>query len=98
VLQNVGLCICLWDVLRVSEGLIGQGDGNVNVNSQFTEKLQGMNFQADKLTVEFRLVVFRPYKGEILQGVILESDSPDGLRSAFEHIPFEKTCISTNRL
>lgn len=30
--------------------------------------------------VEFRLVVFRPYKGEILQGVILESSSQSGLR------------------
>jgi DNA-directed RNA polymerase III subunit RPC8 len=30
--------------------------------------------------MEFRLIVFRPYKGEILQGVILESSSPSGLR------------------
>lgn len=58
----MGLCICLWDVLRVSEGLIGQGDGTVNVN------------------IEFRMVVFRPYKGEIIQGVILESHASTGLR------------------
>ncbi|KIW07764.1 uncharacterized protein PV09_01692 [Verruconis gallopava] len=62
VLQNVGLCLFLWDVLRASEGLIGQGDGMINVN------------------VEFRLVVFRPFKGEILQGVILDSSSPEGIR------------------
>ncbi len=33
VVQKIGLCICLWDILWTSEGLIGQGDGMVNVNS-----------------------------------------------------------------
>jgi DNA-directed RNA polymerase III subunit RPC8 len=32
VLQQVGLCICFWDLLKASEGLISQGDGMVNVN------------------------------------------------------------------
>ena len=32
VVQKIGLCICLWDILWTSEGLIGQGDGMVNVN------------------------------------------------------------------
>ncbi|RKU41171.1 DNA-directed RNA polymerase III subunit rpc25 [Coniochaeta pulveracea] len=52
VIQKIGLCICLWDVLWASEGLIGHGTGLVNVN------------------VEFRIVVFRPFKGEVLQGRI----------------------------
>ncbi|KAF2452707.1 DNA-directed rna polymerase III 25 kd polypeptide [Lineolata rhizophorae] len=55
VIQKIGLCICLYDILTVSDGLIGHGTGIVNVN------------------VEFRLVVFRPFKGEILQGKILGS-------------------------
>jgi DNA-directed RNA polymerase III subunit RPC8 len=34
VVQKIGLSICLWDVLWTSEGLIGQGDGMVNVNGK----------------------------------------------------------------
>ncbi|KAF2186933.1 DNA-directed rna polymerase III 25 kd polypeptide [Zopfia rhizophila CBS 207.26] len=56
VVQKVGLCICMWDLLEASEGLIGHGTGLVNVN------------------VEFRMVVFRPFCGEILQGKIKHSD------------------------
>ncbi|KAI9819545.1 MAG: DNA-directed RNA polymerase III subunit rpc25 [Pycnora praestabilis] len=52
VIQKIGLCICLYDLLKASEGLIGHGTGIVNVN------------------VEFRLVVFRPFKGEIILGKI----------------------------
>jgi DNA-directed RNA polymerase subunit E'/Rpb7 len=35
VVQKIGLCICLWDILWTSEGLIGQGDGMVNVNGTY---------------------------------------------------------------
>ncbi|KAK4103177.1 hypothetical protein N658DRAFT_522549 [Parathielavia hyrcaniae] len=58
--QKIGLCICLWDILWTSEGLIGQGDGMVNVN------------------VEFRLVVFRPFKGEVIAARIADQ-SPEGI-------------------
>jgi DNA-directed RNA polymerase III subunit RPC8 len=34
VIQKIGLCICLWDVLWASEGLIGHGTGLVNVNGE----------------------------------------------------------------
>jgi DNA-directed RNA polymerase III subunit RPC8 len=60
VVQKIGLCICLWDILWTSEGLIGQGDGMVNVN------------------VEFRVVVFRPYKGEVIAARIMDQ-SPEGI-------------------
>ncbi|RMZ85296.1 hypothetical protein DV738_g43, partial [Chaetothyriales sp. CBS 135597] len=52
VIPRIGLCICLYDILNYSDGLVGAGTGNVNVN------------------VEFRMIVFRPFKGEILTGVI----------------------------
>jgi len=55
VIQKIGLCICLYDLLSASEGLIGHGTGIVNVN------------------VEFRLIVFRPFKHEILLGKISRS-------------------------
>ncbi|KAF1808938.1 hypothetical protein P152DRAFT_476875 [Eremomyces bilateralis CBS 781.70] len=57
VIQKVGLCICLYDVLEVSDGLIGHGTGMVNVN------------------VTFRMVVFRPFQGEILEGTLWNSDA-----------------------
>ncbi|RKF56968.1 DNA-directed RNA polymerase III subunit rpc8 [Golovinomyces cichoracearum] len=56
VIQKIGLCICLFDLLMASEGLIGHGTGLVNVN------------------VEFRLVVFRPFKNEVILGKISSSN------------------------
>jgi len=61
VVFQIGLCICLYDVLEVSEGLIGHGNGSANVH------------------VKFRLVVFRPFKGEILTGRI-SSSTPAGIK------------------
>ena len=34
VLQEIGLCICMYDLLKASEGLIGHGTGIVNVNGE----------------------------------------------------------------
>ena len=34
VIQKIGLCICLYDLLKASEGLIGHGTGIVNVNGK----------------------------------------------------------------
>ncbi|KAL2114440.1 hypothetical protein VUR80DRAFT_7128 [Thermomyces stellatus] len=60
VIQNIGLCICFYDLLWASEGLIGHGTGLVNVN------------------VEFRIIVFRPFKGEVLLARI-RSSTPAGI-------------------
>ncbi|RCI09673.1 hypothetical protein L249_3844 [Ophiocordyceps polyrhachis-furcata BCC 54312] len=60
VIQKIGLCICLYDLLWASEGLIGHGTGLVNVN------------------VEFRIIVFRPFKGEVMLGRI-RSSTPAGI-------------------
>ncbi len=32
VVQKIGLCICVYDILSASDGLIGHGTGIVNVN------------------------------------------------------------------
>ncbi|KAF8854453.1 RNA polymerase III subunit Rpc25 [Acephala macrosclerotiorum] len=61
VIQKIGLCICLYDLLSASEGLIGHGTGLININ------------------VEFRLVVFRPFKHEVMTGRI-SSATTSGLR------------------
>ncbi|ROT35595.1 DNA-directed RNA polymerase III subunit 22.9 kDa polypeptide [Sodiomyces alkalinus F11] len=60
VIQKIGLCISLYDLLWASEGLIGHGTGLVNVN------------------VEFRIIVFRPFKGEVMFGRI-RSSTPSGI-------------------
>lgn len=40
VIQNIGLCICFYDLLWASEGLIGHGTGLVNVNGMTREPLE----------------------------------------------------------
>ena len=32
VIQKIGLCICVYDILKASDGLLGHGTGIVNVN------------------------------------------------------------------
>jgi len=65
VIQKVGLCICFYDLLTATEGLIGHGSGVINVK------------------VTFRLIIFRPFRGEVLEGTISES-SPAGIRLHIE--------------
>lgn len=61
VVQDLGLCICLFDIIHSSDGVVKAGDGCAYVN------------------VEFRLVVFRPFIGEVLTGKIANC-SEAGLR------------------
>ncbi|KAH9887780.1 RNA polymerase III subunit Rpc25-domain-containing protein [Xylariomycetidae sp. FL2044] len=77
VIQKIGLCVCMYDLLWASEGLIGHGDGFVNVN------------------VEFRMIVFRPFKGETLFGRI-SSATPDGINIRTEF--FEEIHVSYKEL
>lgn len=56
VIHKIGLCVGFHSLISASEGLIGHGNGIVNVN------------------VDFRMVVFRPFKGEILRGTITHSN------------------------
>ncbi|KAI9275988.1 RNA polymerase Rpb7 [Sporodiniella umbellata] len=60
VVQEVGHCICVHDILEASEGVILYLDG------------------CSYVKVIFRLVVFRPFVGEILVGKI-KSCSPAGV-------------------
>ncbi|KAL2444660.1 hypothetical protein ABEF94_016908 [Exophiala dermatitidis] len=62
VVQKVGLCICMYDLLKASDGLIGNGTGNANVN------------------VRFRMIVFRPFKGEIMTGTV-QRCTPEGIHN-----------------
>jgi DNA-directed RNA polymerase III subunit RPC8 len=83
VLHEVGLCVCLWDLLSVSEGLINAGDSRVFVDGE------GWSGGASRLradgrrAVTFRMVVFRPFKGEILQATIFRINK-DGIQRKFQ--------------
>ena len=39
VIQKIGLCVCLYDLLSASDGLIGHGTGLINVNGTCTTSL-----------------------------------------------------------
>ena len=38
VIQKIGLCICVYDILTASDGLIGHGTGVINVNGRLVAK------------------------------------------------------------
>jgi DNA-directed RNA polymerase III subunit RPC8 len=61
VLPNVGLCISIYEFLKIGEPFIIPGDG-----ASFTE-------------VEFQMIVFKPFLGEILDGIVVASDFKKGL-------------------
>ena len=61
VLQDIGLCIAMHDIISASEGFIHHGDG------------------CSYVTVHFRMVIFRPFVGEIITGKI-RSSSQEGVR------------------
>lgn len=93
VIQKIGLCICLYDLQWASEGLIGHGTGLVNVNGSL-QVLLIWNRRLRNATAEFRMVVFRPFKGEVMIGRI-RSSTPAGinLRTDFFDdifVPFEE--------
>ena len=75
----------MFDILKTSDGLIGHGTGIVNVNGKQTSPFQNskliiQNLASNVHLVEFRLIVFRPFKGEIILGKI-SSSSEYGIKS-----------------
>ncbi|CAG8540506.1 25554_t:CDS:2 [Dentiscutata erythropus] len=61
VIQDVGLCICLFEIISASEEIVHYGDG------------------ASYAKVTFRLVVFRPFIGEIIEGTV-SSNTFEGVK------------------
>ena len=92
MIQRIGLCICLYDILWTSEGLIGHGTGLVNVNGELRKQHSWSSVLIS--LVEFRMVVFRPFKGEVLMATI-NASTPSGihLKTEFFHdifVPYEE--------
>ncbi|CAB4067038.1 RPC8 [Lepeophtheirus salmonis] len=61
VVLNVGLAVCLFDILEIGDSFVFPGDG------------------ASHTHVQFRLLVFRPFMEEIINGKI-KSCSKDGVQ------------------
>lgn len=61
VIENLGLCVSVYDIRAIDGGFIFSGDG------------------ASTYTVKFRLVMFRPFQGEVISARLKES-TKDGLR------------------
>ena len=71
----------MYDLLEHSEGLIGHGDGFVNVNGLSTSDTSyDERLMANVFVVTFRMVVFRPFKGEVLLGRISSKSSQHGIK------------------
>lgn len=86
VVQEVGLCICVHDILHTSEGFILYGDGCSYVKGKNQRAQISFSFiYSKKKKVLFRVVVFRPFVGEILTGKI-KSCSPSGVRGSILYI------------
>lgn len=87
VIQKIGLCISFYDLLESSDGLIGHGTGLVNVNGRPLKRwVSSPELRADSLIVKFRMIVFRPFKGEIMLGKIA-SATEKGIKSTCFNIP-----------
>lgn len=82
VIQKIGLCISFYDLLESSDGLIGHGTGLVNVNGKSPCYSASVATFTDFAPVKFRMIVFRPFKGEIMLGKI-SSGTENGIKSTF---------------
>ena len=74
----------MWDLYKSSDALIGHGTGIVHVNGMHLNVFHnsctvGLT-EHPHFKVEFGMVVFRPFKGEILLGKI-SSASQHGIKS-----------------
>lgn len=81
----------MYDLLKVSDGLIGHGDGFVNVNGMISISCC-VALRLTCIKVEFRLIVFRPFKGEIITARISSCTEQGIRRTAALHS--NKLCLS----
>ncbi|CAA0823173.1 Elongation factor 1-alpha 2 [Striga hermonthica] len=79
VIQDLGLCVSLYDIQYINGGSVYPGDG------------------ASTHTVVFRLVMFRPFVGEVISARLMES-TKDGLRLSlgfFEDVYVPVPCLNS---
>lgn len=76
VLHDVGLCICVFDLVEAGEGKVRYGDGCLWHKGRAS---MGTWFASDQALVVFRMVVFRPFASEVILAKV-KSSSEDGIR------------------
>ena len=88
VIHKVGLCICFYDLISAGDGLIenGASNGTVHVNGMHKrcsdrQPLYMVWLLTCLAVVKFRMLVFRPFRGEIMYAQIAES-TDRGIRCA----------------
>lgn len=77
VLHDVGLCICVFDLAEAGEGKVRYGDGFLWYKGALCVFV--LCRSDTRLTVVFRLVVFRPFTSEVILAKVKSSDE-DGIR------------------
>ena len=82
----------MYDLLKASDGVVAHGTGDLGVQGMsFCQIADGASCKpwADRshlgLQVEFRMIVFRPFKGEVLSGKII-AQSTTGLQGESETV------------
>lgn len=79
VLHDIGLCVSVFDLTKCSEGKVRYGDGCFWYKGLWDEALFLDHFLTRFVSVEFLLVVFKPFVSEVLVGKV-KSSSEDGIR------------------
>lgn len=77
ILHDVGLCICVFDLVQAGEGKVRYGDGFLWYKGAcFILNLWNNSYRD---VVVFRLVVFRPFTSEVIIAKVKSSDE-EGIR------------------
>jgi DNA-directed RNA polymerase III subunit RPC8 len=78
VVHDLGLCVCLFDLVQAGEGKVRYGDGCLWYKGAFRVFLFDVCTNG-KYAVVFRMVVFRPFTSEVVVAKVKSSDE-DGIR------------------
>lgn len=73
-MPDVGLCLCAFDLLKISEGKVLYGDGCVYHKGASERPPAGETTSEKLCAVEFTVVVFKPFVGEAIVGRVSQSN------------------------
>ncbi len=93
---NLGLCICVFDTVQIDDPYVHQGEAFASVKG--SAELGWHVWTNLESVVVFRVVVLRPFVGEILVGRIRQC-SEEGVHVSigfFDDILIPASCLQTN--
>ena len=79
ILENVGLCVCFYDFVHIADAYVYSGEGAATVEGRASIAVPchtdvSNNSISRIFAVLFRLVVFRPVEGEVIEGRVRACD------------------------